>query len=79
MENYLIAKLKLFEQLNDDGIAILNVDSPATKRIVEHIPVRKIITYGLEKNSDITGTGDKQFSKRTDLYCNKHYKESWQQ
>ena len=54
MENYLTAKLKLFEQLSDDGIAILNADSPATKRIVEHIPDREVITYGLEKDSDIT-------------------------
>lgn len=54
IENYLTAKLKLFEQISDEGIAVLNADSPATKRIVEHIPEKKIITYGLKKDSDIT-------------------------
>ena len=54
MENYLTAKLKLFEQLSDDGVAILNADSSATKRIVEHIPENKIIRYGLKKQADIT-------------------------
>ncbi len=54
MENYLSAKLKLFDQLSENGVAILNADSQATKRIVEHIPEKNIIRYGLDENSDIT-------------------------
>ncbi len=53
MENYLTAKLKLFEQLSDEGVAILNADSLVTKRIADHIPDSNIITYGIEKQSDI--------------------------
>ena len=53
MENYLTAKLMLFEQLSDEGVAILNADSPAVARIIEHIPDKKTITYGLEQRSDI--------------------------
>lgn len=54
MENYLTAKLMLFEQLSPEGVAILNADSPATDRIVEHIPHGNIVRYGLEKDADLT-------------------------
>jgi UDP-N-acetylmuramoyl-L-alanyl-D-glutamate--2,6-diaminopimelate ligase len=53
MENYLAAKLMLFEQLSPDGVAILNADSPTMARIVEHISHGNILTYGLEKEADL--------------------------
>ena len=53
MENYLAAKLMLFEQLSPEGVAILNADSLATPCIVKHIPNRKILTYGLEYETDL--------------------------
>lgn len=53
MENYLAAKLMLFEQLSPGGVAILNADSPATTRIIEHISYANILTYGLEKEADL--------------------------
>ncbi len=53
MQNYLAAKLMLFEQLSPDGIAILNADSPATSQIVKHIPNLKTLTYGLDNKADL--------------------------
>ena len=54
MEDYLTAKLMLFEQLSDDGVAILNSDSPVSARIVEHISEKKIVSYGLNEQADIS-------------------------
>ncbi|MYG00675.1 UDP-N-acetylmuramoyl-L-alanyl-D-glutamate--2,6-diaminopimelate ligase [Candidatus Poribacteria bacterium] len=53
MDNYLTAKMMLFEQLSPTGVAILNADSTATPRIIQHIQNRKILTYGLEKAADL--------------------------
>ncbi len=54
MENYLNAKLMLFQQLNStDGLAILNVDDPASDRIRQQTRA-PILTYGVENRSDLT-------------------------
>jgi UDP-N-acetylmuramoyl-L-alanyl-D-glutamate--2,6-diaminopimelate ligase len=54
MENYLAAKMMLFEQLSPEGVAILNTDSPATAHIIEHISSHgNILTYGLENEADL--------------------------
>lgn len=53
MENYLAAKLMLFEQLSPDGVAVLNADSPAIARIVERISHGHILNYGLEEEADL--------------------------
>ena len=54
MENYFAAKLMLFQQLSPNGLAILNADSNLSHRIAEHIPQKNILTYGLEKDADLT-------------------------
>jgi len=53
MDNYLAAKMMLFELLSPTGIAILNADSTATPRIIQHIQNKNILTYGLEKAADL--------------------------
>ena len=53
MDNYLSAKMMLFEQLSPSGVAILNADSTATSRIIEHIENKQILTYGLENAADL--------------------------
>ena len=54
MENYLNAKLMLFQQLNStDRLAILNVDDPASDRIRQQTRA-PILTYGVENRSDLT-------------------------
>ena len=57
MDNYLTAKLMLFEQLSEEGVAILNADSRASKTITEHLPNSNIMTYGIENQSDIMAQG----------------------
>ena len=53
MENYFSAKLMLFKQLSPKGLAILNLDSHATPKIVEHIPDINVLTYGLTDEADL--------------------------
>ena len=54
MENYLAAKLMLFDQLSPQGVAILNADSPTADRIVKHIASHEnILTYGIKKEADL--------------------------
>ena len=55
MEEYLKAKLMLFEQLNDHGFAILNSDTPVTTCIAEVCTSRQILTYGLNNKADLQG------------------------
>ena len=54
MEEYLKAKLMLFEQLGEEGFAILNSDSPVTKRITEVCLDSKVLMYGIDNNSDLS-------------------------
>lgn len=54
MEEYLDAKLMLFDQLESDGIAILNTDSSVIHQIVERISHQHILTYGIKNDADLT-------------------------
>jgi UDP-N-acetylmuramoyl-L-alanyl-D-glutamate--2,6-diaminopimelate ligase len=56
MENYFQAKLRLFtEVLEDEGVAVLNADSPYTSEIKKNLSNRsiRIMTYGHDEDSDI--------------------------
>ena len=53
MEAYLKAKLMLFEQLSEKGVAVLNSDSPVTERIVETCRDSRILMYGRDNSSDL--------------------------
>lgn len=54
MEEYLAAKLMLFDQLEPDGIAILNSDSSVIDQIEEHLSHQHILTYGINADADLT-------------------------
>ncbi len=54
MEEYLAAKMMLFKQLRQGGLAILNADSSVTEQIRQNISDANILTYGLEKKADLT-------------------------
>lgn len=64
MENYCLAKAKLFDSLSADATAVVNIDDPAGKLMLEHANCGHI-TYSVKDNaaalraSDIklTGTG----------------------
>lgn len=54
MENYFNAKLMLFQQLHPkDGLAILNVDDPASDRIRQQTRA-PLLTYGVKNRADLT-------------------------
>ncbi|MXZ00033.1 UDP-N-acetylmuramoyl-L-alanyl-D-glutamate--2,6-diaminopimelate ligase [Candidatus Poribacteria bacterium] len=55
MEEYLKAKLMLFEQLNDNGFAILNSDTPVTERIAEVCTNTQVLMYGADDRADLYG------------------------
>ena len=51
MEDYLKAKLMLFEQLAEDGVAILNSDLPVTAQIAQVCANSKVLMYGRKRNA----------------------------
>ena len=53
MEDYLKAKLMLFEQLGEEGVAVLNSDSPVTERIVQVSADSKHLMYGRNSSADL--------------------------
>ncbi len=55
MEEYLKAKLMLFEQLSDNGFAILNSDTPVTERIAEVCTSTQVLMYGADDRADLYG------------------------
>ena len=55
MEAYLNAKLMLFEQLNDNGFAILNSNTPATEHIAEVCKSKHVLMYGADDRADLYG------------------------
>ena len=53
--DYLAAKMKLFEGLATDGVAVLNRESPASQQIAEKTNA-KILWYGIDTETDIAAT-----------------------
>ncbi len=53
MENYLKAKLMLFKQLAEEGVAILNNDLPVTPQIAQVCSNSKVLMYGRNYNADL--------------------------
>ena len=62
MEAYLKAKLILFAQLGEDGVAILNVDLPVTTRFSEVCADLKRLMYGFKPHADLR-PGDVELSR----------------
>jgi len=52
MENYYLAKLKLFKRLPKSSTAIINIDNNYGRRICNAIDC-KVITYGVHPNADL--------------------------
>ena len=56
MDDYLNAKLKLFEKIKKCGFAIVNIDDPASEKIIQKVKSEGkagIITYGINNKADI--------------------------
>jgi len=58
IENYVRAKLRLFEQLPRHGFAVINTDSPFSKRFFDCARLRgvRVLTYGIRSAADVTGS-----------------------
>lgn len=52
MEDYFNAKAKLFNNLSSDKIAIINIDDPWSRKIIDRTSA-KILTYGFSEKADI--------------------------
>jgi UDP-N-acetylmuramoyl-L-alanyl-D-glutamate--2,6-diaminopimelate ligase len=51
MENYLRAKMILFETLSPDKKALINLDDPYSEKIIEKTPC-EVVTYGIKRKVD---------------------------
>ncbi len=51
MENYFEAKAKFFDMLTEDSIAIINMDDPYGRRMLERCKY-KAVTYGIDAETD---------------------------
>ncbi|MGB2705326.1 MAG: UDP-N-acetylmuramoyl-L-alanyl-D-glutamate--2,6-diaminopimelate ligase [Candidatus Omnitrophota bacterium] len=59
LRRYFASKIKIFENLKKSGTAIINADERYTGLCVKKIKNRRIITYGLSKNADISARVEK--------------------
>jgi UDP-N-acetylmuramoyl-L-alanyl-D-glutamate--2,6-diaminopimelate ligase len=80
MENYFLAKKKLFTNLsNDTGrrakqypkMAVINVDSPWASRLLEECKVNTL-TYAIESNADLRATDIKMTGNGTEFILHYH-------
>lgn len=63
-EEYLLAKRRLFEMLDDDGVAIINVDDQASHSIIEAVK-GEVIPYGLDQAAhEFRSTRHNEFDAR---------------
>ncbi len=53
MEDYLKAKLMLFEQLGEEGVAVLNSDLPVTERVAQVCADSRCLMYGHGDSADL--------------------------
>lgn len=64
MDEYLAAKQKLFKMLPPEGIAIVNVDDPYSKTIIE-VVTGEVITYGItQARHELRSTKHNEFDTR---------------
>jgi UDP-N-acetylmuramoyl-L-alanyl-D-glutamate--2,6-diaminopimelate ligase len=63
-EEYLAIKKKLFETLKPEGIAIVNVDDPASRHFIEVVR-GEVVTYGVSQaKHELRSTRDNEFDTR---------------
>jgi len=72
MQNYLNAKMKLFQRLGKgsktDVTAVINVDDPCGKKIMTYIE-GNILTYGVYNNANLTASDFSVDIERMDFNC----------
>ena len=58
MENYFLAKSKLFKGLKPQAVSIINIDDKFSKKLIK-LTKSKILTYGFDPHADIRASGVK--------------------
>ncbi len=53
MDNYLQAKGRLFTQLKNEGLAIINNDDELSAEYLSNVATGKVVTYGINNQSDV--------------------------
>lgn len=64
LENYRAAKVRLFEGLDADAVAIVNRDDPQHEAMIRHCRAR-VVTYALDREADITARISRSTSQGT--------------
>ena len=64
MENYLDAKMKLFNNLKNDQVAIINIDDESGQKIVKKSAV-KTVTYAIDQPADYRAVNIEYFNNFT--------------
>jgi UDP-N-acetylmuramoyl-L-alanyl-D-glutamate--2,6-diaminopimelate ligase len=54
MDRYLAAKARLFAKLKPAGFAVINNDDDASSRLKSAVKKGRVVTYGIDKRSDVT-------------------------
>ena len=75
MENYFLAKCKLFEMLGEEGKAIINIDDEYGRRLLEMTKAKKI-TYGIDNHADYRAVNLELYNDHSEfdlLYQDKNY------
>lgn len=67
MENYLKAKAILFQNLKPDGIAVINNDDDASRDHLKSVTTGKVVTYGIENESDVWAKNVKLYPTKTEF------------
>ena len=66
MENYYIAKRRLFELLRDDGIAVINADDPYGPRLLKETR-GKAVSFGIDNDADYKAEDLKEFTDHSEF------------
>ena len=53
MDDYYRAKLHLFELMENDGTAVINIDDPFGRRLVSDVNVSRVVTLGNSPSADV--------------------------
>lgn len=72
-EDYIDAKMKLFERLGPGALAVVNKDDEAMYNRISSLTAARIITYSLRNKADIRAYNVRLFANKTQFYFT--YKE----
>jgi UDP-N-acetylmuramoyl-L-alanyl-D-glutamate--2,6-diaminopimelate ligase len=66
LENYFLSKAKLFQELANDSLAVINLDDSYAERLIK-LSKAKIVTYAIEKKADFMAKDIKSSIQKTEF------------